>query len=428
MPIVYSAFVWVWDAWGILGARVFTVLLGLAGIAFALALAFRAGGDGNRRGFSALAVFMLLGCNLYHLYYLAIPKTYALASLFLSVGFFLLSLAEERRRFVVPAAVALAFAAGVRVSLGAVLAVVGVSFLVRRRWADAVLFALGGAFALALVYGPFVFDSATREGLLAAQRYHAARGGSDIVWTVGSLSRLVRWYLPVFILLGMGFTARVPPFVRTVGLSFVAVFAVQMCAPFPYEDYQVPVMSLLAVYAVAKFAGSSVALPIAPWRPALLVLGLACGCSFGSPLLEKWTTNGQDRFWTLKKEKPELAQLRDVAGHIEAMDPGGRDLFTQDLYLAIETGRRVPAGLEMGPFSELDDSGWRRLLESAPCRIAALSGYSFAIEPPVCSERPVGKQMEYWNILKKHYTLVGREEMFGQNATTLIILERNSAK
>jgi hypothetical protein len=110
------------------------------------------------------------------------------------------------------------------------------------------------------------------------------------------------------------------------------------------------------------------------------------------------------------------------------MDPGGRDLLTQDLYLAIETGRRVPAGLEMGPFAMLSDEEWRRLLESAPCRIAALSGYAFAIEPPVCSERPVEKQMEYWNILKKRYRLAGREEMFGQNATTLIILERNPGR
>ena len=426
MPIVYSAFVWIWDAWGLLGARVFTVLAGLAGIAFTVALARRTGGDS--RGFTALAVFILLGCNLYHLYYLTIPKTYALASLFLAIGFFLLSLAEERRRFIVPAAAALAFAAGVRISLGVVPAVVGVSLLVRRRWADAALFALGGGVALALIYGPFIFDSSAREGLLAAQRYHAARGGGDLVWKVGSLSRLVRWYLPVFILLGMGFTARVSPFVRTIGLSFAAVFAVQIAAPFPYEDYQVPVMSLLTVYAAAKFAGSSTSLKLTPWRPALLVLGLACGCSFGSPLLEKWTTNGQDRFWTLKKEKPELAQLRDVAARIEAMDPGGSDLLTQDLYLAIETGRRVPAGLEMGPFATLSDEEWRRLLESAPCRIAALSGYAFAIEPPVCSERPVEKQMEYWNILKKRYRLAGREEMFGQNATTLIILERNHGK
>ena len=227
----------------------------------------------------------------------------------------------------------------------------------------------------------------------------------------------------MFILLGMGFLAKSSWLVRTAGAAFAAVFAVQMLAPFPDEDYQVPVMPLLAVCAASKFA-SSCASAAGAVRPALLALGLSFACSFGSPLLEKWTTNAQDRFWTRKKEKCELAQLRDVASRIEALDPGGGELLTQDLYLAIETGRRVPQGLEMGPFADLDDAGWRRLLESAPCRVAALSGYSFAIEPPVCSERPVERQMEYWAILKKRYRFVASEPDFGQNATTLLILER----
>jgi hypothetical protein len=426
MPLVYSAFRRVWDVWGILGARIFTLLVSMVGIVFAVALAGRLAG-GRNRTFAALAVFLLLGCNLYHLYYLAIPKTYALASAFTAVGFYLLALAEDRRRFVVPAAVALSFAAGVRISLGVVPAVVGLSLLVRRRWIDAALFALGGLFALSVVYGPFLLDDAALKGLVAAQRYHAARGGADIVWTVGSLSRLVRWYLPVFIVLGLGFTVKASPPVRVAGLSFAAVFAVQMLAPFPYEDYQVPIMQLLAVYAAVKFAGVPAASGSAV-RPALLVLGLAFASSFGSPLLEKWSTNAQDRFWTRKKEKCELAQLREVAAKIEAKDPGGKDILTQDLYLAIETGRRVPEGLEMGPFSELGDEEWRRLLERAPCRIAALSGYTFAIEPPACGERPVEKQMEFWNILKKRYRLVGRENDFGQNATTLLVLERIEGK
>ena len=151
-------------------------------------------------------------------------------------------------------------------------------------------------------------------------------------------------------------------------------------------------------------------------------------CSFGSPLLEKWTVNGQDRFWSLKKDKCELAQLREVAKEIETLDPGGKDIFTQDLYLAIETGRDVPEGLEMGPFSMLSDAEWRRLIESAPCNVAAFSGYGFAIDPPECKERPVEKQMEYWKLLKKNYSLVGKEDVFGQNATTLMILQKKNPK
>lgn len=149
-------------------------------------------------------------------------------------------------------------------------------------------------------------------------------------------------------------------------------------------------------------------------------------CSFGSPLLEKWSTNGQDRFWSLKKDRYELAQLRDVAREIEAMDPGGQDLLTQDLYLAIETGRKVPRGLEMGPFAMLTDAEWTTLLECAPCSVAALSGYSFAIVPPCCTERSVEQQMAFWGVLKKNYSLVSKEENFGQNATTLLLLKRKT--
>ena len=53
-----------------------------------------------------------------------------------------------------------------------------------------------------------------------------------------------------------------------------------------------------------------------------------------------------------------------------------------------------------------------------------MSGYTFAVEPPACGQRPVSQQMDYWETLKRRYELVGREEAFGQNATTLLILRR----
>ena len=120
-----------------------------------------------------------------------------------------------------------------------------------------------------------------------------------------------------------------------------------------------------------------------------------------------------------------MAQLRDVARRIEAQDPGGKTLLTQDLYLAIETDRKVPEGLEMGPFSILSDADWRQLIASAPCRIAAISGYTFAIDPPKCDERPVSLQLDYFNLLKLNYSAVDRIPDFGQNATTLLLLKRN---
>lgn len=435
MPIVYSAFTWIWNGFGVLGARVFTLLLGVAALAFATATAAKLAPE-DRRKEAALITFFLLGCNLYHLYYIAIPKTYALASLFVSLGFYLLARVEKLRdssRFTLASSLvigglSLAFAAGTRISLGAILCVVGCNYLFRREWRKLALFCIGGFFGLGVVYGPFLIDHAAFTGLVAAQKYHAARGGFDIVFTVGSFSRLIRWYLPVFIVLGLGFRNFS---IRNSSLfalfaSFLAVFAVQMLAPFPYEDYQVPIMGLLAVFAAVVFTGRADA-PVFGFDSRLrllLVLGLCYASSFGSPLLQEWTINRQDRFWSLKKQKTELAQLRDVAETVEALDPGGKTLLTQDLYLAIETGRRVPEGLEMGPFSMLSDEQWKTLLNECECEIAALSGYAFAIDPPRCDERPMDRQMEYWNILRRRYEFVVREDDFGQNATPLLILKR----
>ena len=439
MPSFYRAFTWVWGNWGLLGARVFTLMLGFAGICLATGLARHLAPEG-RKGEAALIAFMLLACNLYHLYYVAIPKTYALASLFVMMGFFLLAVGKKPA-FVVGAGLVLAYAAGTRISLGALLCVAGLWLLCLRQWKRLVWFCVGGFAGLALVYGPYLFNAEARAGLVAAQQYHAARGGFDLVWAVGSLSRLVRWYLPVFIVFGLGVAhALKARAVRTENRAveqsnnpaillwgFLAVFVVQMLAPFPYEDYQVPIMGLLAVYAAVTFVSSINFKSQISNFGLLLVLGLCFANSFGSPLLEKWMTNGQDRFWSIKKEKCEMAQLRDAAKRIEAQDPGGKALLTQDLYLAIETGRTVPKGLEMGPFAMLTDDEWKKLLtETAPaeCKVAALSGYAFAIEPPVCAERSVEKQMEYWTLLKQNYKLVDREEQFGQNATTLLILKR----
>ena len=441
LPIVYASFSGIWKAFGLLGARVFTLAIGFASIAFFCVTAWRLAPEGRKQE-SALVTFFMLGVNLYHLYYLAMPKTYALAACCVAVGCWLLTMRSAW--FTALAALSFAFAEGARISLGVILAAVGLALVFRREWRRVLAVALGGFAALALVYGPFLLDHDALVGLVVAQQYHAARGGFDAVFTVGSVSRLVRWYLPVFIVLGLGvagmFKSKAkcegergngvnPLFALALDLrlllfSFLAVFAVQMLAPFPYEDYQVPIMGLLSVYAAVSFVSYLDSKFQISNFGLLLVLGLCFASSFGSPLLEKWSTNGQDRFWSLKKEKYELAQLREVAKSVEALDPGGKTLFTQDLYLAIETNRKVPKGLEMGPFSMLDDAGWRRLISSADCPVAAISGYTFAVEPPKCNERPVSQQVEYFTLLKKNYSLADRVESFGQNSTTLMLLKR----
>ena len=454
LPEIYSHFTALWKGGGLLAARLFTLLLGLGSVALFAAAAARMARPG-RRGATALVTVFLLGVNLFHLYYLTIPKTYALASLFVAGGFLLLTLAlPPRRRGENPVAggralpllffagLLLAFAAGTRISLGALLAAVGCVLLARRRWTELAAFSLGGFVGLGFTFAPYLLDPAARDGFLAAQKYHAARGGFAAVFTIGSCSRLVRWYLPLFILLGLsapalpklfksapsenpdapvgdedGFYNSQAMLIITYLVAFAAVFIVQLLAPFPYEDYQVPVMGLLAVVAAVGATGAL------KFNPLLLTLGLCYATAFGSPLLEKWTTNGQDRFWSLKKERCELADLRKAARIVEQLDPGGTQLLTQDLYLAIETGRKVPSGLEMGPFSILTDAEWRALLETTSCPVAALSGYTFAIEPPVCCERSVSQQLEYWGLLKRRYVMATKLPDFGQNATPLLILK-----
>ena len=456
MPAIYSLLRFSWHWAGLAGARVATCLLGLSGMIL-FALTARALVPEKAKGAAFAAVFALLGCNLYHVYYLTIPKTYALASLFVALGTFLavkaLAAGGARSRLALFAASGFVFAlaAGVRISMAAIPAAAFVALATdwRRRPLAAVWLAIGTVVGLCVAYGPSLMDPAAFDGLRAAQEYHAARGGRSIVFTVGSISRLVRWYLPLFALCGLAVFGMArggrdgdggadggddngfrDVAMRLLTASFIAAVIVHVTAPFPYEDYQVPVMGLLAVLAVVPLmAASAAASPrVGQSFVLLLATGLSFGVSFGSPLLEKWTTNGMDRFWVLRKDKCELAKLREMGRVVNALDPDGTELLTQDLYLAVETGRRVPEGLEMGPFSQLSDEEWQELLLSAPCPVAALSGYSFAIVAPECKERPFEDQMVFWSILGGKYSRAEVVDAFGQGATTLFILRRRPAK
>ena len=93
LPIVYSAFTWIWKSFGILGARVFTLAIGTFGMLLAALLARRLAPKG-RRGEAAVATFLLLGSNIYHVYFVTIPKTYALAALFVMAGFLFVDIAQ----------------------------------------------------------------------------------------------------------------------------------------------------------------------------------------------------------------------------------------------------------------------------------------------------------------------------------------------
>lgn len=437
LPYIYS----IMPVHGLLSGRLvtfaFSVLSVLVAIAFARRLV-----SGESRNAVSLSVFAMLACNVYHMYFTSIPKTYALGTLFVMSGFLLLS---YRLNFL--SAVSFAFASGTRISLVLILGVVGVGLLVTRlRSLEWIWFGIGGLFGLFLVYGFFSIDPKSLTGLLAAQSYHAGRGGFDPFFAAGAVCRLARGYLAagavMFAAIALGRFRRSQQGLPAAGLdslrlrwmagvSFFAVFLLQLSAPFPYDDYQVPLMPILAVLIAVPFAERSVVCGNAMrlWFP-VFVSGM---CAIASPLLQDWMTNGQDRFWTLKKGQSELAQMRDVARKLESLDPGGTMLLTQDLYLAVEMGRKVPDGLEMGPFSyfpDLPDSEaqsinvmntrrMERLLASSPCKLAAFSGYGFAISVPAGRETSKDEQNRFRELLDGHYRKVYEIPHFGQNSTTL---------
>ena len=477
LPFVYSVLSPVWGSasplHGLLGGRIVTFLLGLMATLLASGLVRRLV-PAERRSAACLTVFALLAGNLYHVYFTTIPKTYALGSLFVMAGFFLLAVGlglgrdeplrgARRIAALVAAGLALAFASGTRISLILMLPVVGVVLLVR--FCECRLaflwFGIGGAIGLFLTYGFFALDAPSHAGLIAAQKYHAARGGFDPFFAIGAISRLVRGYAALAAVLFAGLLCNKAingskdlndpnglngfkglktdlVFMWAMGLSFAAVFLLQLSAPFPYDDYQVPLMGLLTALIVAWYFRRGTH----PARQAGFAVLAAGMVSMSSPMLQQWAVYGQDRFWSVKKERTELSKLRFMAEEISLLDPGGSTLLTQDLYLAVESGRKVPEGLEMGPFSYFPDISTaaaksrhvmntellEQLLASAPTEVAAFSGYAFAIAAPKCDEVPFERQKKFFHILKKNYEVADTEPNFGQNATTLLVLRRKSGE
>jgi len=447
LPVVYGWLAPLWSPFGVAGGRILTALLGLAGGVLAALLAARAVGR-ERRMAAGILAFAFTAANVYHSYFTAIPKTYALAACLLLGGYLVLTAADRpvRAGWAAVAGLLLAGAAGARLSLGALLAVTGLWLLWQRRnlgWAW-FWFGLGGAAGLALVYGHSLLSA--REQFLFANSFHAAReGGRDVLFLAGSVSRCIRGYLPLALFAAALAAWRlwsprgVAPATEQAGprwttlwyASFATVFAVQLLSPYPYDDYQVPVMPLLAA---AVAAGAVHATP-ALLRPALVWVAVAGAAlaAISSPINQDWFMLRQDRFWVVKRTSSDLAKLQQAGRMIRENSPAGRPLLTQDIYLAVEARRRVPAGFEMGPFGyfpDLDDAaasqchvlnraGLLRALRHADAPLAAFSGYALAIGAPAMRELPADAQAELWQAVADRYDLIETIPDFGQGATRL---------
>lgn len=467
MPHVYGFLYGAWSGGGVLGGRVLTAVFGLAGCCCAAGLARRAV-PLRRAPEAAVMAFALTACNLYHVYFTSIPKTYALASCLLLGGYWLLTLCLSRHKrtrshmscmWAFPAGLLVALAAGTRLSMGALLpvTVLGLAFTWRRTGAAFFWFALGGFVGLVLVYGPSLLFA--RDQFIFSQTFHAARGGHDLMLIVGSLSRTLRAYLPAFMLLAAYVVFRLWPgrqgrrkarlteegeiefhggiWPRLWLAAFAAVFLVQMCSPYPYDDYHVPLMGLLAA-ALAGWSVAGVASAIRRGQVCLLVVLFSLATSFGSPLLQEWFVIRQDRFWAVRRNVSDLALLRSTARDVRALSGAEGVLLTQDTYLAVDAGMSVPSGLEMGPFSYfpalsdeeadlyhvMNKSRMSALLASAPTTVAAYSGYGFAVSSPVMDEVAFEDRQLFLSLLGKNYDFVQEVPFFGQGSTKLQVMAR----
>lgn len=461
MPAAYGLLSPLWACGGVLGGRILTALLGIAATALASLAAARVSGR-KRRLAAGLSVFILLQCNVVHSYFTAIPKTYSLAALFISAGAYFLSrgvtASRPREKWSFAASGLLfAAAAGTRLSLGAALPAIGL-FLVaihRRRPFAWLLFGVGGSLGLLCVFLPAVHGCL--EQFLFANFFHGGRGAGGLALTAGSFARVLRNYTPIFLLAlapavlaifraGCGNSPRdggespgrlSPAALLAIccALAFALTFAVHLSAPFPYDDYQTPVMPLAAVAASAAFWD---ALPRYKYRLDGRILAafatVAAIFAFTSPFCESWAILRKDRFWVESKARPDLLALRETGRLVRALVPKGRPLLTQDPYLAVEACRPVPRGFEMGPFgffADLPDEDAakfrvlngnlaRAAIASGEAPVAAFSGYAFSMSAPELARNDAMRR-EMLDFAAQYYKPVGSVHDFGQEHTTLEI-------
>jgi 4-amino-4-deoxy-L-arabinose transferase-like glycosyltransferase len=459
MPVVYGFLSPLWAPQGVLGGRVLTALLGLLSSAVAALLAARLAPASRRRD-AAFTAWLLTACVPVHSYFTAIPKTYALTSLLLAAGFAMVARPGRWRSAAVAGAL-LGLAAATRISVGLALPVVGVALLLRRRdpaWRGAWLgFGVGGALALALTFGLCWLSFGDR--FVFAQNYHATREGGTLgAWLalrVGFVSRSLQAY-PLPWILGTGLlltswpwqsrraASTIPPspVLSATVWTVLAVTALHGLSPFPYDDYQTPVMPLLAAAVAALLWQRLDSAPAKALRAVpLLLAAAALLLAAASPLLMEWMVIRKDRFWFERKPRPDVLALRDVGHWVREAMPKGGVLLTQDAYLAVEAGSQVPAGLEMGPFSVFPGLGDEQarhhhvhtpatleaLIAATDAPLAATSGYTFALACPGTGPLPEADRQTLMDTLARYYEPVRNVPNFGQAHTTLTLWRRRLA-
>ncbi len=453
LPHVYGMLLPLWAPAGVLGGRIVTAVIGLFAALFA-ASGVRLLVPAPRRFAASLTVFALLACNVYHSYFTGIPKTYALASFCLTLGILFLSLIRKcggrGRNACALAAFGgfwLAAAASTRLSLGIALPIAGLWLLAtcRRHGFAWFFFGVGGFAGLGLFLLPYALKD--WDAFVFANFFHGARAGGGPAMVAGSVSRLARNYLPAVLMAlaaaavawrtGWDTFRRALRDAAPLLAVFAGIFIVHVLSPFPYDDYQVPGMPILICVVASIFWNvmpeADEASELRTQRVVLAsLLAVSAICAFTSPLNESWVMVRKDRFWVEMKKEPDIVKLRRVGRELREAS-GGEELLTTDIYLAVETRARVPAGLEMGPFGyfpDLDDDKARRfhvlnrnllaeLAETTTAKCAAFSGYAFAMAAPEMRKIPEADREELIGIATSRFEPAETIADFGQEHTEL---------
>jgi hypothetical protein len=409
---------------------------------------------------------LLIAVNAYQCQFSCTVKTYALSSLFFLLGILFLTHVGSRKHGAIfpPAAagVALALAAATRISFAPALAVTGLYLLVLQRraaawvWLD---FGLGALLALALAFLPFCAagPEGFRFGLI---EYHTLRESgtllSQLLLKGGAAVRLLGAYLPAFFLLAFVVCIRLarrragraaPPKDRPATMRLPAGFhaflwvllavesAVHFAAPFPYDDYQVPLYplfcALLGSGAAWTWGG---AIRESRKRAALwTLLAVLAVYAVAGETFFGWFVAGRDRLWWRVKRESPLAELARAAERAEELAGGETAVLTQDSYLAVEAGLDVPRELAMGPFSYYPDfsaekaqkigvanrEGMQELIASSGIRLLVKSGYGFAVACPEVRPLAPDERRELDETVERHFELVETWPAFGQARTPL---------
>lgn len=460
MPQVYAWAYPVVDALGVAGGRVITALFALIALLLSGLCAVRLAPAGWKHT-TALLCITLLGINVYHSYYTTVVKTYGLCTAIIMLGFYFFIRCARSGNATAAffAGVFIALASGVRISTGIALFPCGLYLLMRYRslnHAPWLAFGMGGILCLTTIFLPF-YLMAPEAWTFGMFEYHTARNAGDSYWVfkAGFISRMVQAYYLAFALLVVLFfiwfknrkvSNDLPnQLLPVLWLCLLSVSLVHFTASIPYEDYQVVLYPLFCVLLSTSLchylARHEFATAWKPWLPITVTI-IATASAFSSPVNQDWMTIGRDRIWWRMKDKPDLLKLQDVGMHLRKKSAGAGELFTQDAYLAVESGLDLPKNMAMGCFSYYPNLPRARAeklhvmnremlheyLNQPTAKIAALSEYSLAIQSPEISELSQEQQEDLWSRVLDKYQLIDTIPDFGHGHTTLKILQLKPAQ